>query len=126
MELKLVIKGRCPSKKNSKRVICKGDRPRLLSSENYIAWQKEQSYLIKKYRHIKGGNPIDNCATEITIYFPDKRKADLTNKAESVMDLLVDNSIIKDDSWLICHDITLSGRLDKANPRAEITIKYLL
>ena len=57
----------------------------------------------------------------IKIYAPDKRKADLTNKAESIMDLLVDNGKIEDDNWFVIGDIRLLfGGVDKVNPRAEI------
>ena len=56
--------------------------------------------------------------------FPaDKRKADLTNKAESIMDLLVDTKIIEDDNWFIINNINLKfGGVDTKNPRAEIEI----
>lgn len=52
---------------------------------------------------------------------PDHRRCDLTNKAESVMDLLVDNGFIEDDCWQITGLIELScGGVDKENPRVEI------
>jgi hypothetical protein len=42
------------------------------------------------------------------------------------MDLLVDNGILKDDSWFIVPKLTLIfGGVDKNNPRAEITINEL-
>ena len=59
----------------------------------------------------------------IYFYFPDNRIADLTNKAESIMDLLVDNKIIKDDNWRIIPELFLkSCGVNKQNPRAEIEI----
>jgi hypothetical protein len=59
----------------------------------------------------------------ITFYPPDRNAGDLTNKAESIMDLLVDMEILEDDNWFICSDIHLKfGGVDKQNPRAEIEI----
>lgn len=68
--------------------------------------------------------PIDVAEVEITITFPDKRTADLTNKAESIMDLLVDAYILFDDSHVNVPKLTLrSGGVDKKNAGAEIEIK---
>jgi Holliday junction resolvase RusA-like endonuclease len=54
---------------------------------------------------------------------PDNRRTDLSNKAESIMDLLVDNGILEDDCWQIVPILALQGmKVDKENPRAEIFI----
>lgn len=57
--------------------------------------------------------------------FPNsKRKADLTNKAESIMDALVDAGVLEDDNWFVCGDIRLLfGGIDRLNPRAEVEIE---
>ena len=120
--LKIILKGRIPSKKNSKQVFARGGRVIVIPSKNHEAWHEEQSYMIKKYRPKK---PIEKCEVEILFYAPDKRKADLTNKAESLMDLLVDNNFIVDDNWFVCYEIKLYfGGVDKKNPRAEVIINY--
>lgn len=63
---------------------------------------------------------------QIEFWMPDNRRADLTNKAESVMDLLVDLKIITDDSWQCVPSLTLQSKgIDKINPRAEIWIRTL-
>lgn len=60
---------------------------------------------------------------EITFYPSTLRKSDLTNKAESVMDLLVDVGIIEDDNWFVVGYLNLRfGGKDTENPRAEIDI----
>ena len=57
--------------------------------------------------------PKDNICIPVSISlsfgFKDKRRRDLTNLAESVMDLLVDYGVIKDDCWQICRYVTLTG-----------------
>ncbi len=120
--LEITINGRIPSKKNSKRVFARGGRVIVIPSENHQAWHEEQSYRIKKFRPKK---PIEKCKVKMTFYAPDKRKADLDNKATSILDLLVDNGIILDDSWFVVVDEDLHfGGVDKNNPRAEVIITY--
>ena len=54
---------------------------------------------------------------------PDNRRADLTNKAESIMDLLVDCKVIVDDSWQEVPRLLLNcGGVDQKNPRVDIWI----
>ena len=117
--MELTLKGRIPSKKNSKQIIYKNGRPLIISSKNHKEWHTEQMWLLKGKGHIK-----DIQQVEIDLYAPDKRKGDLTNKTESIMDLLVDAQIIEDDNWYIIPNISLHFKgVDKNNPRAVITIK---
>lgn len=68
--------------------------------------------------------PIECAEVEITITFADRRKSDLTNKAESIMDLLVDLGVLSDDDHQSCPKLTLrSGGVDKDHAGAEIVIK---
>lgn len=111
----ITIKGRTPSKKNSRNIVCRGRFPMNLPSDRYVAWHKEA------LAQLVGIEPIKSEHLRITIYPPDARKADLTNKAESVMDTLVDAGILEDDNWFVVNEITLKfGGIDKENPRAEI------
>jgi len=60
-------------------------------------------------------------------YMPDNRKCDLTNKSESIMDLLVDCFVIIDDSWQIVKTIIMNcNGVDKKDPRCEIWIVSLI
>lgn len=75
-----------------------------------------------------GVKPFKNKISHIDIYFwwPDNRKSDLSNKAESIMDLLVDCKIILDDSWQEVPELLLkSAGIDRKNPRAEVEISGL-
>ena len=112
------ITGRIPSKKNSKIMVCRGRFPMLLPSKTYSIWHKDASSQLSNIKEIKTFNKII-----LKIFAPDNRKSDLSNKSESLMDLLVDNKIIKDDNWFVCPDIQLLfGGVDKENPRCEISI----
>ena len=56
-------------------------------------------------------------------FAPDRRASDLSNKWESIADLLVDNMIIMDDNWYeVPRVVLMFGGVDKDNPRVEIEI----
>lgn len=100
-------------------MVCRGRVPILLPSKLYKEWHIDAS------RQIVGTFKKKICPKEIIIkiFSPDTRKSDLTNKAESIMDLLVDNEVLEDDNWFCCPNVILKfGGKDKDNPRAEITI----
>lgn len=123
-KLEIILTGRIPSKKNSKRWIFRGGRKFLVPSVNYDIWHEEKMWELKKYiNSVK--NPITRCQIEVTIFFPDNIKSDLSNKAESIMDLLVDANVLEDDNHKVCYDLhMISGGVDKENPRAIIIINY--
>lgn len=108
MELKLTEN--IPSKKNSKIISCRGKFPLVLSSNKYREWHKKASEEILNQTPIKS---IKKCNIELVFSPPNKRLFDLTNKAESVMDLLVDNGIIIDDNYSVVEELILKkGNFD--------------
>lgn len=113
----ITLFGRIPSKKNGKIMICRGRTPILISSPAYAAWHEEQMWMLKKYKFT-----LESTKITLTFYSPDKRVADLSNKAESIMDLLVDAKLILDDNWFVVSSLTLIfGGVDKENPRCIIS-----
>lgn len=109
----ITILGRIPSKKNSRINTRSG---RSFPSAKYTAWHKDASI------QIIGAKKQTKKGFVLTFYMPDKRRCDLTNKAESVMDLLVDNGIIEDDNWQVTGEIRLvPGGVEKDNPRVEVS-----
>ena len=119
--MKLEILGRIPSKKNSKRSLCLAKNKSIIFySPQYKQWEKETIEKLNEYRPDK---LIETCSINMTFFFPDNRKSDLINKAESVLDILVSSSFIKDDDWKCVSSLHLfSGAVDKENPRVEIEI----
>ena len=116
--LSLVIPGPIPSKKNSKNVFYKNGRMMVISSKNHQDWHKIASVGLKSAPRINGSIKLVLCI----IYATDRRKFDLTNKIESVFDLLVDCGIIDDDNYEILSKILVTfGGIDKESPRAEVT-----
>ena len=120
--MNITLIGRIPSKKNSKKIIQHGGRAFLVPSSNYTKWHKEA---IKEVGVQCPGHmlPLQPKLVTLLFYPPDKIRGDLTNKAESVMDLLVDTGVLKDDNWFEIGAINLRlGQVDRVRPRVEVTI----
>jgi Holliday junction resolvase RusA-like endonuclease len=102
-----------------------GNRRVIISSKLYRDWHQEQVLLLQLFkRNYVLDKPVDATSIEITFYPPDRMRGDLTNKAESVMDLMVDCGILEDDNWFVVSDLSLRlGSVDKSHPRVEICIK---
>jgi hypothetical protein len=116
----LIIRGRIPSKKNSRLLFVQRGRLMNIPSKQYAAWHKLASSQILEFKD-QLIEDIDHI--ELDFYAPDRRGTDLTNKAESIMDLLVDNGIIKDDNWWIVSRLVLNFMgVDKAYPRCSVYI----
>ena len=118
----ITLTGRVPSKKKSRRAIYVHGRTIMIASKDYDAWHKaaleELEWKWPKRLVISAPKLIS-----LVFFPPNKIRSDLTNKAESVCDLLVDAGIIPDDNWFVVPEIHLKlGGVDKANPRCEITI----
>lgn len=103
-ELANTISGRIPSKKNSRKIHRAGSRIIVATSDAYKARHEEQSW------KLNGVRPFEKLPVFIKIRFwmPDEIRADLANKAESIMDLLADRGIIGDDNWNVAPEILLS------------------
>lgn len=118
---RIILAGRIPSKKNSKRVFKNHGRTIVASSRNHEIWHRQALFELKEQKIRKMEAPI--CVT-MRFVFPDNRKSDLTNKAESVMDLLVDAGILEDDNVNVCPKVILEfAGVDKGCAGVEIFLE---
>lgn len=92
-------------------------RGRSFPSKAHSAWHRSSSIALRD------APSFGRCTVSIKIIFPDKRRADVTNKAESVLDLLVDRGIIPDDSWQIIGAPILSYDYRKGEGGFEIKVE---
>lgn len=123
--MKIILAGRVPSKKNSTISFARRGRIFHMPSNKYREWHKgaAQQLRFQMLNGYKENYPLENIDIEICFYPPDKRIADLTNKAESIMDLLVDCGVLTDDNWFVVGNLHLKlGEVDTATPRTEITL----
>ena len=120
METTFTVPGPIPSKKNSKQWIVRGGRKYLVPSDRHAAWYVQAKAAIKVQSVPRFG---EVSAVAISFLPSDRRRHDLSNCAESVMDLLVDMGILIDDSWWEVPALHLD-RAELADiPGAEVTIK---
>jgi len=110
----ITLDGVIPSKKNSRINIRSG---RSFPSKAYSEWHKRNLPICTKATKYHS-----RCSIHILFFFGTLRRSDLTNKAESVMDLLVDAGVIKDDCWTVVPVLTLSSVYGNGKNGAEITI----
>lgn len=98
-----IIKGRIPSKKNSKRVVrwfskkTWKSRPIFLSNDDYLKWEESTINFLRSEMLSKIKEKWLKIRYEFTFW--DKRKTDLSNKVESVQDMLVKWWFLEDDSY---------------------------
>lgn len=119
----MVVHGTIPSKKNSRMLFVRNGRIINLPQKRYEEWHKTALQSLKKIAP-RLSDSIEE--VHLTIYSENKRKFDLTNKAESIMDLLVDAGIILDDNYEVIPKITIKyGGVSKEDPRCEIEIHLL-
>ena len=100
-----------------------GRKPVLLSSVGFLAWHKSAmtQLAIGAYPRNKISTPI---SVKIQFMLADNRRRDLTNMAESVMDLLVDYGTIADDRWQICRAVYMVGFV-ATDDSVKVTIEDL-
>lgn len=94
----------------------------MVPSLAHEVWHKIHMGTLAEFAYKKNPIPL---VREITIdfYVENKRKADLSNKAESIMDLLVDAGVIEDDNFFVVPRLVLNYKgQDKDDPRAVIEI----
>lgn len=116
-------------------IMIPGRRPLLLPSKKFKEWHMDamgQMAAWKSGEVAKGENGwdlkiIDEAKIEIIFYPPDRIRGDLTNKAESIMDLLVDCGVLRDDNWFLVGELVLRmGGVDRERPRAEIMVEKVI
>ncbi len=122
MAIKLVIKGKPITKKNSMRMVTnrKTGRTFPIPSKQYETYKK---LFLSQVRRPK--NTIDQPVNVQAVYYmPTRHKVDITNLLSATHDLLVDAGILEDDNCMIVVGVDGSRVFyDKMDPRVEITIQ---
>lgn len=104
----LTLYGRVPSKKNNKRILKnkKTGKMFIMSSKSHEDWHVNATKSVLSQNIKTFISPVE---VEICITFGDRRKSDLSNKVESIMDLLVDCRVLQDDNHECVPRITMQS-----------------
>ena len=121
MELKFNIPMQPVTKKNSQRLIRRGERIIPLPSRAFEAYQEAAGYCL----HGKHRNLTEPCNVKAEFYMGTRRKVDLVNLLEALDDILVHYGVLEDDNCgiIVSHDGS-RVHYDKENPRTEVTITW--
>lgn len=114
------LHGRIPSKKNSRISTRSG---RSFPSKKYAEWHKDAE---SQLEHLAGESIDYPVAVSYYFYLPDNRRTDLSNKIESINDLLVDIGFIEDDNAKVVTQLHVYYMgVDKKEPRCNVMVSAL-
>lgn len=115
----IIIPGRPITKKNSQRIVRRGNGFCVLPSKQYAEYEKSAGWYIKR-----PAKPISEPVNVRCVYYmPTRHRVDLVNLIEATCDILTHYGVIADDNSniVVSHD---GSRVcyDRDKPRAEIEI----
>ena len=109
------------SKKNSQQILINKatGKPFIMPSKKYREYEKSAMWFLPKGIYINAP-----CNVRCMFYMPTKRKCDLVNMQEAILDVLVKGRVLADDNYSIVQSMDGSRVCyDKQNPRTEIYIE---
>lgn len=124
IKFQYTFEGIPPSKKNSKQLYKnrKTGKNFVVSSDKFQSWHSEYEWKILSKRMVKLTEK--GYKVGCLFYARTQGKFDLSNKWESIADLLVDCNIVVSDNYEILSEINLKFMgVDKDHPRVEVTIE---
>lgn len=109
------------TKKNSQRIVTVKGRPIIIPSKQYKTYERACFPFLK----FDGEPPL--CGGPVNVktvfYMPTRRRVDLVNLQEAVLDILVKYGVLADDNCSVVASMDGSRvTYDKENPRTEIEI----
>lgn len=117
--IELALDGNVPSKKNS-RVRTKSGSS--IPSKAFYEWQDSALKQVKLHTRERFYNPV---YIEVIIYFGTNIRADLDNRLTSILDMLVESLVIRDDKWQDVPMLAVQAQYRKGKPGAFIRITEL-
>lgn len=117
--IELRLDGNVPSKKNQRINTASG---RSFPSKAYSDWH---TYALQQVRIQTRARIFKPVSVEIIIYFGTNGRADLDNRITSILDMLVDALVLRDDKWQDVPRLAAEGVYRKGAPGAFIRITEL-
>jgi Holliday junction resolvase RusA-like endonuclease len=117
--VELKLQGNVPSKKNSRVRTRSGAS---IPSKAFSDWQNSALLQVRTQTRARILKPV---ALEVIIYFGTNVRADLDNRVTSVLDMLVEALVIRDDKWQDVPRISAEAIYRKGNPGAFVRLTEL-
>lgn len=117
--VEITLEGSVPSKKNSR--INRGDGVSF-PSKKFIQWQRNALKEVRVQTRHRFFNPV---SVELIIYFGTNIRADLDNRLTSILDMLVEGLVLRDDKWQDVPLIQVQAEYRKNKPGAFIRLTDL-
>lgn len=117
--VELKIEGNVPSKKNSRVRTRSGSS---IPSKAFNDWQESALWQVWQQTKVRFLKPV---SLEVIIYFGTNGRADLDNRVTSVLDMLVEALVIRDDKWQDVPRIAAQAEYRKREPGAFIRLTEL-
>lgn len=114
--VELVLTGSVPSKKNSR--INRGDG-KSFPSKKFVQWQVDALKQVRLQTHERFYAPVQ---AEVIIYFATLARADLDNRLTSILDMLVEGLVLRDDKWQDVPLMKVQAEYRKNQPGAFIRL----
>lgn len=117
--VELKIDGNVPSKKNSRVRTRSGSS---IPSKAFSDWQESALWQVRQQTKVRFLKPV---SLEVIIYFGTNGRADLDNRVTSILDMLVEAIVIRDDKWQDVPRISAQAEYRKREPGAFIRLTEL-
>ena len=115
--LELKLTGNVPSKKNSRVRTRSGAS---IPNKKYYEWQTSALWQVRQQTRKRFLEPV---SVEVVVVFGTKRKADIDNRLTSILDMLVEALVLRDDSWQEVPQMNVRAEYIKNQPGAFVRIK---
>lgn len=120
LTVELSLDGSVPSKKNQR--INRGDGMSF-PSKKFVQWQHDALRQVRMQTRERFYQPV---SIEVIIYFGTNIRADLDNRLSSILDMLVEALLIRDDKWQDVPLIAIQAEYRKKQPGAFIRLTELV
>ena len=117
--IELVLEGSVPSKKNQR--INRGDG-KSFPSKKFVQWQEDALKQVRMQTRQRFYVPV---GIEVIIYFGTQTRADLDNRLTSILDMLVEALVLRDDKWQDVPRMAVQAEYRKGKPGAFVRIAEL-
>lgn len=117
--IELTLDGNVPSKKNSRVRTRSGS---YIPNRAFYDWQNDA---LKQVASQVKQSFLSGVSVEVIIYFGTNIRADLDNRLTSVLDMLVEGMILRDDKWQDVPRLAVQAEYRKGKPGAFIRIDKL-